>query len=84
MEFVNFKTRRRKIGERNYWLGEIARLVNRRIPHLAKLVEGWPVEILKQSYLESKGERNPAMAWWTWRKKFLEKPLGQKKLIVDN
>jgi hypothetical protein len=74
-------TPRKKVGERNYWLDLVAKLVDRRIPHIAKLLEGWPLELIKQSYLETKSESNPAEAWWVWRKKFLDRPLRQKPLV---
>jgi hypothetical protein len=74
---------RKKVGERNYWVDLIAKLVDRRIPHLMALLEGWPLELIKQSYLETKSESNPVEAWWVFRKKVLDRPLRQKPLLVD-
>jgi len=71
-------TPRKKVGERNYWVDLIAKLVDRRIPHIAKLLEGLPTTWIKDGYLSIKSEKNPAACWWIWYEGTKEK---QKPLV---
>ena len=63
--FIQPKKKWKGGSEWNYWIGETAKLVKRPYGQMAKLLEGYPTELLKSGFLTNKEPQ----FWWSWFKK---------------
>ncbi len=55
---------------RREWVDRCSKLVNRPYTQMARLLQGWPIEWIKEIYETSKGfEKNPQALFWKLYKK---------------
>ena len=55
--------------ERGYWAGETAKMLGRTVKQVLGLTRAWPLERLRNRFLECSKADQPARLWWGLRKK---------------
>ncbi len=69
-DLSRFTTPKEKSPDHEYedYVNLTAKLIGRTYIATAKLVEKWPIEVIKRRYHDAAKDSNPAMRWWVLRK----------------
>lgn len=66
---ASFKmTNEKQTAEYEHYVNLTSKLIKRPYIATAKLVEKWPLDLIKRRYQDASKDNNPAMRWWVLRK----------------
>lgn len=69
-DFNRYTTPKEMVPDHEYehYVTLTSKLIDRSYIVTAKLIEQWPLEVIKRRYHDAERNRNPAMRWWELRK----------------
>jgi len=71
MEKLEFEIKKKKKPaphKKAYWCDLISDMIKRPITHVLGFTKDWPIEMIRDSYLQAQHRKNPAKYWWWYRK----------------